>query len=127
MATIANLVVEIGGDSGSLVKEMKRVEKETKNLEESFSIFGKTAAGAFAAVASAIAATNLTDKIGNAAGKIYNVLVKKGGEIDVTSISRITKIKTNDAYSALGWLARENKIYTIEDIFNNNQIKIKLK
>jgi hypothetical protein len=71
--------------------------------------------------------TNLTDKIGNAAGKIYNVLVKKGGEIDVTSISRITKIKTNDAYSALGWLARENKIYTIEDIFNNNQIKIKLK
>jgi hypothetical protein len=71
--------------------------------------------------------TNLTDKIGNAAGKIYNVLMKKGGETDVTSISRITKIKTNDAYSALGWLARENKIYTIEDIFNNNQIKIKLK
>ena len=71
--------------------------------------------------------TNLTYKIGNAAGKVYNVLVKKGGEIDVTSISRITKLKTNDAYSALGWLAREDKIYTIWDITNNEQIKIRLK
>ncbi len=71
--------------------------------------------------------TNLTYKIGNAAGKVYNVLMKKGGEIDVTSISRITKLKTNDAYSALGWLAREDKIYTIWDITNNDQIKIRLK
>jgi hypothetical protein len=71
--------------------------------------------------------TNLTYKIGTAAGKVYNVLVRKGGEIDVTSISRITHLKTNDAYSALGWLARENKIYTIQDITNNDQIKVKLK
>ncbi len=71
--------------------------------------------------------TNLTEKIGNAAGKIYNVLTSKGGEIDVTSISRITKLRTNDAYSALGWLAREDKIYTIDDITNNDQFKIKLK
>ena len=71
--------------------------------------------------------TNLTYKIGNAAGKVYNVLVRKGGEIDVTSISRITHLKTNDAYSALGWLARENKIYTVQDITNNDQIKIRLK
>ena len=71
--------------------------------------------------------TNLTYKIGKDAGKVYNVLVRKGGEIDVTSISRITKIKTNDAYSALGWLAREDKIYTMWDITNNEQIKIRLK
>lgn len=71
--------------------------------------------------------TNLTNKIGNDAGKIYNALVNKGGEIDVTSISRITRLKTSDAYSALGWLARENKIYTVDDITNNNQFKIKLK
>ncbi len=71
--------------------------------------------------------TNLTYKIGNAAGKVYNVLVRKGGEIDVTSISRITHLKTNDAYSALGWLARENKIYTVQDITNNDQIKVRLK
>jgi hypothetical protein len=71
--------------------------------------------------------TNLTEKIGNAAGKVYNVLTTKGGEIDVTSISRITRLRTNDAYSALGWLAREDKIYTIDDITNNDQFKVKLK
>ena len=71
--------------------------------------------------------TNLTYKIGNAAGKVYKVIVRKGGEIDVTSISRITHIKTNDAYSALGWLARENKIYTVQDVTNNDQIKVRLK
>jgi len=70
--------------------------------------------------------TNLTEKIGNAAGKVYNVLTNHG-EVDVTYISRITKIKTNDAYSAVGWLAREDKIYTIDDITNNDQFKIKLK
>ncbi len=36
--------------------------------------------------------TNLTEKIGNAAGKVYTVLTTKGGEIDVTSISRITRL-----------------------------------
>jgi hypothetical protein len=71
--------------------------------------------------------TNLTNKIGNDAGKIYNILVTKGGEIDVTSITRVTRLKTSDAYSALGWLARENKIYTVDDITNNNQFKVKLK
>ena len=70
--------------------------------------------------------TNLTEKIGYAAGKVYNVLTNHG-EVDVTYISRITKIKTNDAYSAVGWLAREDKIYTIDDITNNDQFKIKLK
>ena len=69
--------------------------------------------------------TNLTEKIGYAAGKVYNVLTNHG-EVDVTYISRITKIKTNDAYSAVGWLAREDKIYTIDDITNNDQFKIKL-
>ncbi len=70
--------------------------------------------------------TNLTEKIGNAAGKIYNVLVTHR-EVEVTLIPRITRLKTNETYSGIGWLAREDKIYTTDDIINNDQFKIMLK
>jgi hypothetical protein len=53
--------------------------------------------------------TNLDNKIGNDAGKIWHLLNKKG-EIEVTSIFNLLNIEENDAYSAIGWLARENKI-----------------
>lgn len=55
--------------------------------------------------------TNLTNRIGRNAGKIYQTLYNKN-EIDVSTIAKSTKIKINDAYSALGWLAREDKIGT---------------
>lgn len=56
-----------------------------------------------------IGETNLTEKIGSDAGKVWQVL---GGsnEIDVNAISRLTKIEKMDCYSALGWLAREGRI-----------------
>ena len=56
-----------------------------------------------------IGETNLTDKIGADAGKVWDVLCKRN-EIDVSAISRVTKIEKMDCYSALGWLAREGKI-----------------
>ena len=56
-----------------------------------------------------IGETNLTEHIGNNAGKIWEVL-GRNCEIDVNAISRMTKIDKLDCYSALGWLAREGKI-----------------
>lgn len=53
--------------------------------------------------------TNLTEEIGESAGKVWNVLGSRS-EIDVSAITRISKIKKRDCYSALGWLAREGKI-----------------
>jgi hypothetical protein len=53
--------------------------------------------------------TNLTDKIGGNAGKIWEILVTED-KIDTTFISKSTKLKEKDIYSALGWLAREGKI-----------------
>jgi len=53
--------------------------------------------------------TNLTNEIGNNAGKVWNTLNAKQ-DIDVSTITKISQITTRDAYSALGWLARENKI-----------------
>jgi len=58
--------------------------------------------------------TNLTDKIGINAGKVWNAL-NTTQDVNITTIARISKINLKDAYSALGWLARENKIQTIKD------------
>jgi hypothetical protein len=56
-----------------------------------------------------IGETNLTDKIGEDAGKVYQVLNTKN-DVDISAIARLTKIEKRDCYSALGWLAREGKI-----------------
>jgi hypothetical protein len=53
--------------------------------------------------------TNLTDKIGRDAGKIWELLVTED-KIDTNYISKLTKMNEKDIYSALGWLAREGKI-----------------
>ena len=53
--------------------------------------------------------TNLTDYIGNNAGKVWNTL-NTMQDIDVISITEYSNIHIIDAYSALGWLARENKL-----------------
>jgi len=55
--------------------------------------------------------TNLTNKIGEKAGKIWR-LIDSQGQVNVSSIVKKTHIKIQDAYSALGWLAREDKIKT---------------
>ena len=56
-----------------------------------------------------IGETNLTNKIGVDAGKVWSILGMRN-EIDISSISRLAKIEKRDCYSALGWLAREGKI-----------------
>lgn len=55
-----------------------------------------------------IGETNLTDKIGKNAGKVWDVIGRN--EIDISSIARLSNVNKIDCYSALGWLAREGKI-----------------
>jgi len=68
--------------------------------------------------------TNLTGIIGENAGKIWEHLNSQNN-IDISTISKITQIKIQDAYLAMGWLAREDKI-TAKKI-NPNKIEYKLK
>jgi len=58
-----------------------------------------------------IGETNLTEKIGSDAGKLWQVL-GRNNEFDISTISRLVKIEKKDCYTALGWLAREGKITT---------------
>ena len=70
--------------------------------------------------------TNLTDEIGGNAGKIWQLL-NKVGEVDIPSLSKLTKVEIRDACMALGWLAREDKIKTKQVKTTQPQIKIRLK
>ena len=54
--------------------------------------------------------TNLTNTIGKNAGKIYKTLYTTK-EADVSFISNKIKTTEKEIFYALGWLARENKIY----------------
>ena len=56
-----------------------------------------------------IGETNLTEKIGSDAGKVWKTL-GRNNEVDISSISRLAKIEKRDCYTVLGWLAREGKI-----------------
>ena len=56
--------------------------------------------------------TNLTTDIGKHAGMIWKIL-DIWEEADITSIIHLARIEKKDAYAALGWLAREEKIDTI--------------
>lgn len=69
--------------------------------------------------------TNLTNKIGVDAGKIWKLLNSQGN-CDITSITKNTQITVKETYSAIGWLARENKIWMARER-NNKQYKIGLK
>jgi len=53
--------------------------------------------------------TNLTTKVGTDAGKVWNTVAKQG-EVDISTIAKTAQITVVDAYCALGWLARENKV-----------------
>ncbi len=66
--------------------------------------------------------TNLTNDIGNIAGKVWNTLYTTQ-DVDINSLTELSNIKIRDAYTALGWLAREDKI----QILTGREIKIKLK
>ena len=58
--------------------------------------------------------TNLTHKIGNNAGRIWKIL-DIWGDIDIQSIQRLADIQEEEVHTALGWLAREDKI-VLDDI-----------
>jgi len=48
--------------------------------------------------------------IGDAAGKVW-LLLAKNSKIPLTSLPRKTKLPPYIAYSAMGWLAKENKVF----------------
>ena len=66
--------------------------------------------------------TNLINNIGNNAGKIWKTL-NETENIDISTVSKISKVNIKDAYTALVWLARENKIH----FSSGKEIKYKLK
>jgi hypothetical protein len=66
--------------------------------------------------------TNLINDIGNNAGKIWKTL-DETENIDIKTISEISKVDIKDAYTALGWLAREDKIQSS----SGKETKYKLK
>jgi hypothetical protein len=52
----------------------------------------------------------LTDRIGSAAGQIWNYLDSEGGSASLAKIRDKTKLDTDTIYLGLGWLAREEKV-----------------
>jgi len=59
--------------------------------------------------------TNLTDAIGEKAGKIWDVLTNQK-EIDISTAGKLLmqmgQMNEKDVFAALGWLAREGKLET---------------
>ena len=50
----------------------------------------------------------ITTKIGENAGLIWNAL--QGGALTLKALKKATKLKNDELYLALGWLAREGKV-----------------
>jgi hypothetical protein len=57
---------------------------------------------------------DITNNFGENAGKIWEILNKEGS-LKKDIILKNTKLKNRDFYSAIGWLARENKIAKDEE------------
>jgi len=53
--------------------------------------------------------TNLESEIGTHAGRVWKIL-DIWGESDFVTIRRLSDLNDDQVHSALGWLARENKI-----------------
>lgn len=70
--------------------------------------------------------TNLTQTIGANAGKIWNTLSTQG-ECDISTIAKHTQIPEEDCYTALGWLAREDKILAKKMKAKDTKFKVALK
>ena len=67
--------------------------------------------------------TNLGNEIGENAGLIWRIL-KNEGDIEIHSLVYKLQINENDIYSAIGWLARENKIKIKKNIYTKFDKKI---
>ncbi len=70
--------------------------------------------------------TNLTSKIGKDAGLVWKIL-DMWEEVDAVSISRLAHIEETDVFSAVGWLAREGKIYGTTSVKRKGNISFWLK
>ena len=57
--------------------------------------------------------TNLTPEIGKNAGKVYKVM-DIWGDVDIPILKKLVNAEEDEIFSALGWLAREDKISTDE-------------
>ena len=68
--------------------------------------------------------TNLTYKIGGAAGKVYTAF-EPMKEVEVSEIPQLTELDPKDVHAALGWLARENKIEATVPIPKEYNIRFK--
>ncbi len=53
--------------------------------------------------------SNMDKVIGSHAGRVWKIL-DIWGDADLESIMKLSDLKEKDIYTALGWLARENKI-----------------
>ena len=58
--------------------------------------------------------TNLDGEIGTDAGKIWKIL-DIWGDADLKTLKRLSNLDETKVYAALGWLARENKIWIDEN------------
>jgi hypothetical protein len=56
----------------------------------------------------------LKQEIGKTAGEIWKYL-GKNGKLSLTDLSAKTKIKSDLAHQAIGWLAREEKVQFIKE------------
>jgi len=64
--------------------------------------------------------TNIIEKYGKNAGKIWETL-SEHGTLTENSLVRKTGLKKEDFYVAVGWLAKENKIYFDENTYTLGQ------
>jgi hypothetical protein len=60
-----------------------------------------------------IDSTNLDAEVGACAGKIWKIL-EIWGDADFTTLKRLSDLNDDQINTALGWLAREEKIYVNE-------------
>ena len=68
--------------------------------------------------------TNLTNEIGEAAGKVYTVF-ETMNEVDVSELPQLTLLDQKETNAALGWLARENKIEALVPLPREFTVKFK--
>ena len=64
--------------------------------------------------------TNLDSEIGSQAGRVWKIL-EIWEDVDIESIKRLSNLNDTQVYTALGWLAREDKVDTSE----KNRYKLK--
>jgi len=52
----------------------------------------------------------MKEKIGTDAGQIWKVLDEEGAK-GIKELKKITKLSEKEVYAAIGWLAREEKLF----------------